>query len=134
MRHVLRHKGRGWDWKYLCTGSGIRPEDVFEHPKIKWSSNSLSELSCNENIKFSDVINYPHVNWKWVDLSKNTFASPYYTLPIHKKHLCSVFMSACHRELIAKACSPDRICQWNEDFCEDYVDLYKLECLKWLDL
>jgi hypothetical protein len=34
-------------------------------------------------------------------------------------------------ELISKACHPDRIFNWNEDFCIDYPEEYNLECEKW---
>jgi hypothetical protein len=34
-------------------------------------------------------------------------------------------------QLIIKACHPDRIFNWNEDFCIDYPEEYNYECLKW---
>lgn len=46
---------------------------------------------------------------------------------IHGK-LCGAFTSLYKEELISKTCHPDRMFQWNEDFCSMYPDEYKVEC------
>ena len=37
----------------------------------------------------------------------------------------------CEEELISKACTPERLFQWNEEFCVDYPIEYQAECDKW---
>jgi len=149
-----------WKFYYLSKNPNFTLEIAYEY-KIDRNYNKwdILELSKKEIIPFENIKNNNYDNNLWncytigsnlnltykdikenldlvyinpYKLSHNKFNyDPYFQSNIYKKRETKRLHDTIHEELISKACHPDRIFNWNEDFCIEYPEEYKFECEKW---
>lgn len=133
---VLKNPDILWNWSYFSTNVNVTMDIIRNNPKLPWDMYTVLK---NPNLTFSFIIeNFEHISnsgFKLDAIFYNRFNyDPFFHSEFYRKRETHKMINIIKEELISKACHPDRIYNWNEDFCTDYPEEYLKECIKWNNL
>jgi hypothetical protein len=133
---IRNNPDKPWDWNGLSENINITWDIINDNPDKpslagrSWNWEGISE---NINITWDIIIDNPDKPWDWNGISLNEFNyDSYFKSSFYIKNMTKKMHDIIKEELISKSCHPDRIFNWNEDFCKDYPEEYKIECDKWM--
>jgi hypothetical protein len=127
---IMNNPDKPWKWLNISKNPNITWDIISSNPELPWDWYGVSQ---NPNITFNNVRDsYLHITWCWYYLSCNLFNyHPYFQSNKYNKESSKKMHDIIYEELISKACHPDRIFNWNEDFCNDYPEEYNLQVQKY---
>ena len=143
---ILSNTEKPWSLKHFCISNWNmtinlfkQHIDVFKRAPLPFNSY-VQFLRLNETIPLDEIKENKEffecakeANKAEPSLNSNlyklrVFYHPYFQSSIYKKQANKKMMDLIREELIAKACHPSRMFNWNEDVCIQFPEQYEQEC------
>ena len=119
------------DWNYYCLSinPNITWEIVQANPDKPWYYNALLyNPNITPKIIMENINMFPDIS-HFQDNKLNYH--PYFHSALYKRKMTAQIHAAIYCELIARACTPARLFQWNEGAAEQFPTEYLQECVKY---
>lgn len=97
--------------------------------KITYDKYRVPDIDFKKFLKYGCKVCYKDFNFKFID--GTIYDLPFYYCEEIIKEKTIDKLNIIKEELISKSCHPDRIFNWNEDFCMEYPIEYDKECNKY---
>jgi hypothetical protein len=106
-------------WRHVSANATVTMDIIKANKDKPWDYQGVS---YNPNLTAEFVIENIHKNWDWNVISSNHFSyHPLFLTNAYRRTMTKRMHDTIYTELISKACTPERLENWNEDFNADYM-------------